>query len=337
MARLTSTRYDLVYGKDKIDSIREIYDIARIVPEVYLTEDQQKHFTDENTGHIRKIQRAMNLLSRNRQEQDLIDGFKNAVDTYNEALEDLIKDGILAKNLDNRHHLPLDMVHIILRQVYDRAVSPEVDLLKAYENGTDNVYGELLDSFISKILKETKIKSDQVFVDLGSGVGNVVLQAALEIGCESLGCEMMKNAYTLADRQKEEFQARCRLWGVRPGRVRLEKGDFLENNPIKETIKRADVILVNNQAFTTELNEKLKLLFLDVKDGCQIVSLRPFITPGHQITEWNLYDPINNFRDEEDSYYGNSVSWTDAGGKYYRTTKDEKRLQGYIKKLAPKE
>lgn len=330
-------RYDLVYGKDKIDSIKEIYDIAKIVAEVYLTEEQQKPFTDENTGIIRKIQRAMNLLSRNRQNQDLRDGFKKAVDTYNDALEGLIKGGVLAKNLDNKHHLPLNMVHIILRQVYDRAVSPEVDLLKAYENGTDNVYGELLDSFVSKILGETKLKSDQVFVDLGSGVGNVVLQAALEIGCESWGCEMMKNAYTLADRQKDEFQARCRLWGVKPGRVRLERDDFLENNPIKDAIRRADVILVNNQAFTTELNEKLKLLFLDVKDGCQIVSLRPFIPQGHQITEWNLYDPINNFRDEEDSYYGNSVSWTDAGGKYYRTTKDERRLQRFIEKLAPKE
>ncbi|MBN6743433.1 hypothetical protein JKG47_23855, partial [Acidithiobacillus sp. MC6.1] len=81
---------------------------------------------------------------------------------------------------------------------------------------------ELLDSVISKILKETKLMSDQVFLDLGSGVGNVVLQAALEVGCESWGCEMMKNAYTLADRQKEEFQARCRLWGGKPGRVRLE-------------------------------------------------------------------------------------------------------------------
>ena len=326
-----------MYGKDKIDSIKEIYDIAKIVAEVYLTEEQQIPFTDENSGIIRKIQRAMNLLSRNRQNQDLRDGFKKAVDTYNDALEGLIKGGVLAKNLDNKHHLPLNMVHIILRQVYDRAVSPEVDLLKAYENGTDNVYGELLDSFVSKILGETKLKSDQVFVDLGSGVGNVVLQAALEIGCESWGCEMMKNAYTLADRQKDEFQARCRLWGVKPGRVRLEKDDFLENNPIKDAIRRADVILVNNQAFTTELNEKLKLLFLDVKDGCQIVSLRPFIPQGHQITEWNLYDPINNFRDEEDAYYGNSVSWTDAGGKYYRTTKDERRLQKFIEKLAPKE
>lgn len=335
--RLTGTRYDLVYGKDKIDSIKEIYDIAKTVAQVYLTEEQQKPFLDQNTGIIRKIQRAMNLLSRNRQDQELRDGFKTSVDAYNEALEGLIKDGVLAKNLDNKHHLPLEMVHIILRQIYDRAVSPEVDLLKAYENGTDNVYGELLDTFVSKILRETKIKSDQVFVDLGSGVGNVVLQAALEIGCESWGCEMMKNAYTLADRQNQEFQARCRLWGVQPGLVRLEKDDFLENNPIKEAIKRADVILVNNQAFTTDLNEKLKLLFLDVKDGCKIVSLRPFIPPGHLITEWNLYDPINNFRDEEDSYYGSSVSWTDAGGKYYRTTKDEKRLQDFIKKFAPKE
>ncbi len=262
--------------------------------------------------------------------------FKNAVISYNEALKSLVNEGAIAKNLDSKYQLPLDMVHIILGQVYDRAVSPEVDLLKAYDNGTDNVYGELRHPFVSKILKETKINSEQIFVDLGSGVGNVVLQAALEVGCQSWGCEMMKNAYTLADRQKEEFQARCCLWGIRPGRVHLEKGDFLENDNIKSVLKKADVILVNNQAFTTELNEKLKWLFLDVKDGCQIVSLRPFLAPGHQIAERNQNDPINNFWAEEGSYYSKSVSWTDAGGKYYRTTKDEKRLQNFLKRLGSK-
>ena len=52
------------------------------------------------------------------------------------------------------------------------------------------------------------MKCDQIFVDLGSGVGNCVLQAALEVGCESCGCEMMDKACNLAELQEEEFKAR---------------------------------------------------------------------------------------------------------------------------------
>ncbi|CAG8627027.1 7573_t:CDS:2, partial [Scutellospora calospora] len=45
----------------------------------------------------------------------------------------------------------------------------------------------LLPDFVSEILRKTRLNHEQVFVDLGSGVGNVVLQAALEIGAESWG------------------------------------------------------------------------------------------------------------------------------------------------------
>ena len=274
-------------------------------------------------------------MSKDKQDQDLLDDFKDAVHIYNEELERLITGGVLATNLDNRHELPHDMVHLILGQVYDRAVSPQVDLLKAYENGTDNVYGELLHPFVSRILKETKLKSDQVFVDLGSGVGNVVLQAALEVGCESWGCEMMENATKLAERQEKEFEARCRLWGVQPGKVRLEKGDFLENGPIKEAIKSADVILVNNQAFTSDLNRKLVDLFLDVKDGCQIVSLQPFGKLDKDITPRNIGDPACSLRpdNKERTFSARDVSWTDGGGWYHIATKDRQRQQRKIEEF----
>jgi len=322
-------RYDLVFGKEKIDPVQEIFDIAKIVTEVYLTSDQAKSFKDPNTGMIRKLDRAKNMLSRDSVNVDLLDGFKAAVDLYNSAIEDFTKEGVLAENLDTRHHLPFDMVRCILRQVYDRAVSPKVDLLKQYENGTDNVYGELLPPFVSKILAETNLTSDHVFVDLGSGVGNVVLQAALEFGCESWGCEMMDNACKLAEAQEKEFLARCRLWGINTGRVRLEQGDFLENDVIKETMRRADVILVNNQAFTPQLNRRLIDLFLDVKDGCKIVSLRSFVPHDHKITSRNRDDPVNVLDVVKGEYFDKSVSWTDVGGNYFVATKDSKRLREF--------
>jgi len=154
------------------------------------------------------------------------------VDNYNTALVNLIQDGALAENLDKRCDIPLAMVQLVLGQVYDRAVSPDVDSLKQYKAGSNNVYGELLSPLVDRILVETRLTSDQVFVDLGSGVGNVVLQAALQVGCESWGCEMAKNACELAKAQQKEFAARCRLWGIATGKVHLEEGNFLDNSPI---------------------------------------------------------------------------------------------------------
>ncbi|RFU34936.1 hypothetical protein B7463_g1421, partial [Scytalidium lignicola] len=320
-------RYDLIFGKEKIDALHEIFDIAKIVAEVYLTPEQAEPFTNPNTGIIRRLDRAKNMLSRDNKNVALQEGFKEAVDTYNSVLKKLVREGSLAKNLDAIHEVPFDMVCCILRQVYDRAVSPQVDLLKQYENGTDNIYGELLSPFISKILGEANLKSDQVFVDLGSGVGNVVLQAALEFGCESWGCEMMENACRLAEAQEKEFAARCRLWGIQTGSVRLEKGDFLENDPIKEVMKRADVILVNNQAFTPQLNRRLIDLFLDLKNGCKIISLRSFVPHDHKITARNRDDPVNVLDVVKGEYFDKSVSWTDVGGEYFVATKDDQRLK----------
>jgi len=258
----------------------------------------------------------------------LLDGFKKAVENYNSAIEGLLEEGALATNLDAMHHLPLRMVHFILQQVYDRAVSPKVELLKHYENGSDNIYGELKPRFISEALAEAGLKSDQVFVDLGSGVGNVVLQAALEFGCESWGCEMMENASKLADAQEKEFTARCRLWGIERGPVRLERGNFLQNAAIIEAITKADVILVNNEVFSQELNQNLIQLFLDLKDGCKIISLKKFGAGGDEVSFRHANDPENVLVYTELPYYSGSVSWTGVGGRYYIAKKDGKRLEG---------
>jgi H3 lysine-79-specific histone-lysine N-methyltransferase len=310
----------LHFGKDKIDSTEEIIDVAKIVTDFYLTEDQAKPFLEPNSGYIRQLEKARNNLGKDSLNTELLKGFKNAVSSYNSAIDVLREEGALERNLDNKHSLPFKMVCRMLSQVYDRAVSPNVDNLRKYENGSDNVYGELLPPLISQVLTETRLRSDQVFVDLGSGVGNVVLQAALQFGCESWGCEMMENACELAEAQQKEFSARCRLWGIATGKVRLIQGNFLENEKIKATMKRADVILVNNQAFTPILNRSLIDLFLDLKDGCKIISLKSFV---REKKDWNINDTSNILKVvKEGRYYQNAVSWTGGGGNYFIATKD---------------
>jgi H3 lysine-79-specific histone-lysine N-methyltransferase len=150
----------------------------------------------------------------------------------------------------------------------------------------------------------------------------VVLQAALEIGCESWGCEMMENACNLGEAQKKEFDARCTLWGIKPGKAHLERGDFRHNQHILEALRRADVILVNNKAFTSSLNDDLTRMFLDLKPGAKIVSLKSFVAEKNN--NHNINDVGSRILDvEECTYPEGYVSWTNAGGSYFISTRKQ--------------
>ena len=144
---------------------------------------------------------------------------------------------------------------------------------------------------------------------------------------------MMQNACDLADLQQAEFKARCRLWGIAPGKTHLTRGDFLTEENIIAVLKRADVVLINNQAFTPQLNNELINHFLDMKEGCQIVSLKSFVPAGHKIQSRNLYSPINLLKVKQKNYWSNSVSWTDVGGTYFIATKDSSRLKAIAESM----
>lgn len=326
-------RYQLVQGKasDDFKPLDEIIQVISTVAENYLLRSQAENITSESGGSLRELKRAR--LRGHRGEAGAQTKYVAAVDRYNTHLDALRKSGLIQENLDRLHSLKLPWVETILQQIYARTVSPHIHTLRAYENGTDNVYGELLPRFCSTIFQQTGLNSSHLFVDLGSGVGNVVLQAALQVGCESWGCEMMPNACDLAALQHREFIARCRLWGLAPGHVHLERGDFLQNETISRILRRADVVLINNQAFTPALNDKLIMYFLDLKEGCQVVSLKSFVPHGHRMQARNMGSPINLLDVKELEYFSNSVSWTDAPGKWYVQTKDSSMVKAFQTKM----
>lgn len=258
--------------------------------------------------------------------------FLDHIRSYNELVRQLRRDGTFKRNISAMMTIPFPLVEHILMQSYARTVALEVEGLKDYQAFSNEVYGELLPKFTAKIFKEASLTADKVFVDLGSGTGNVVLHAALEIGCESWGCEKMDKPARLAKRQRAEFIARCRMWGIHHGDVHLEHDTFLENRKIAETLKRADVLLVNNFAFEPDLNQKLLDMFLDLKEGTQIISLKPFVTANHVITTRNAENPVNRLRMVEKRYYSSEVSWTDSGGSYYVHTVDGGMLREFMEK-----
>lgn len=97
-------------------------------------------------------------------------------------------------------------------------------------------------------------------------------------------------------------------------------------------LRRADVLLVNNFAFEPDLNQKLLDMFLDLKEGAMIFSLKPFVPQNHVITTRNAENPVNRLRMVEREYFSREVSWTDTGGKYYVHTVDGSMIRMFTEK-----
>ena len=308
------------YDDSAFNAIDEIIAVMRTVSQYFVPRQLRSDFDEDSDGFPQQLKRA----TRRRSFAEIF----NVIQCYNDRVRKLLESDMLGEQLGQNARVPPGLVEQLLNQTYSRTVSPNLESLRKYEAGTDNVYGELLPRFVSDILtKDVDMRPGEVFVDLGSGVGNVVLQAALEIGCESWGCEVTEASCDLADRQLADFKARCNLWGLSVGNVHLERGDFLLNDTIKGVLKRADMVLVNNQVFTPALNEALTTLFLDLKDGCQVVSLKSFVPSGYRITERNSGNPLNMLRVQAKTYFSNCVSWTSQGGSYFVAEKDSSRFQ----------
>lgn len=75
------------------------------------------------------------------------------------------------------------MLKHILQQTYNQAVT-EPDKLNQYEPFSPEVYGETSYELVCQMIDQIEVTEDDVFVDLGSGVGQVVLQMAAATVCK---------------------------------------------------------------------------------------------------------------------------------------------------------
>ncbi|CED83842.1 Putative protein methyltransferase involved in meiosis and transcriptional silencing (Dot1) [Phaffia rhodozyma] len=256
--------------------------------------------------------------------------FLQAVEQYNNLIRYLRQKGEIGKAIEGMRGLNGDVWGMICEQGYQRVVGPRMEKLKDYVPFSSNTYGELNSTFLSYLLRQTGLTPRSTFVDLGSGVGNCVFQTALQVGCESFGCEQLDGPAGLAKDQLAEFKRRAGMWGVKPGRVKLWHGDFCELKEVGEVLKRADLLVCNNYAFSSILNDRLSLLFLDLKEGAKIVSLKPFVNPDFRLTERNCSSPQAILQLQEFRFPRHSVSWTDEGGRYYIQTVNRSRLIQYL-------
>uniref|UniRef100_A0A8C6JNN3 Histone-lysine N-methyltransferase, H3 lysine-79 specific n=1 Tax=Melopsittacus undulatus TaxID=13146 RepID=A0A8C6JNN3_MELUD len=207
----------------------------------------------------------------------------------------------------------------ILQQVYNHSVT-DPEKLNNYEPFSPEVYGETSFDLVAQMIDEIKMTEDDLFVDLGSGVGQVVLQVAAATNC--------KHHYGVEKADIPAKYAEVRLvlkWA-------LERGDFLSEE-WRERIANTSVIFVNNFAFGPEVDHQLKERFANMKEGGRIVSSKPFAPLNFRINSRNLSDIGTIMRVVELSPLKGSVSWTGKPVSYYLHTIDRTILENYFSSL----
>ena len=169
----------------------------------------------------------------------------------------------------------------LLAQVYSRAVT-DPDKLREYEPFSPSVssrfsplrnahsfvqvYGETSPDLLDSILKSIDLTEDETFLDLGSGVGNIVLQVAALTNCKYVyGIEHESIPATYAAAMADEFRFWMHWYGKCYSDFQLEQGDFLHHPQMDERIRDADVIFVNNYVFGSTVNHELKIKFMTMK------------------------------------------------------------------------
>lgn len=226
---------------DDYSPIHDLYTTAQHIAQECLDSSAAGSLGDTKTGALRQIIKYCN--------RKLANELKSAVSDFNQLVKDLKSKSQVTTELDGppvSHELA---VHI-LEQSYARCVAPKSHILRDYEGFSNNVYGEIKPNFVRELIKNSHLKTGDIFLDMGSGTGNVVLQVAAECLVESYGIEIMENPATLAKKQRTEFLSRMRYYGKPCGRIYLKQGDFLAEDSIQKVIAKADVIFVNKQVYS---------------------------------------------------------------------------------------
>jgi len=180
------------------------------------------------------------------------------------------------------------------------------NLVRGNNKSASTNYGRVktdaLDAIFTRMIN---LQPNDVFIDIGHGVGSISLQAAYTKGCEARGIEIHSDRFTISKQLKAELEDLRDLEKQQDlnnddyrnvGNVKFIEGDF-SNKCHEEFITQANKIFVNNaedifgarcdQQIT--LDDHLARLFTKMKAGTIMVTLTQLKSLGRSVKEENEY------------------------------------------------
>ncbi|CAG0878947.1 unnamed protein product [Cyprideis torosa] len=261
------------------------------------------------------------------------ESMKQLCDRYNRSIDSLkeLEKGT-AKPYERLQQRPSErLLKHIIDTVYNESVTVP-SKLNSYEPFSPETYGETNFKMVTQAVTAVNLQPQEVFIDLGSGVGQVVCQVAAMASCAKVfGIEKADTPNSYSGLFNENFKKWMRWYGKKYTQFELIKGDFLSEE-YRSLITSANVVFANNFAFGPKVNHELKLIFAECSDRTRIVSSKPFCSLNHRISERTLNDIGSIMNVIVLPPIKQSVSWTSQPVSFYCHTLDRTKLEDYFQK-----
>jgi len=202
------------------------------------------------------------------------------------------------------------------------------------------MYGRIKIDATKKIFDLMELKSTDVFIDIGHGIGSVVLQAAFTRGCDSRGIELKQKRNSLATEINADLHSQILLTEEKQNienrnwhevvNIQFKEGDFRKQTNYPFIIE-ANKILVNNaqEIFSARssvgcdatLDDYIASIFARTKPGSIMVTLEKIPGLGRSRSEVNADRKSNGLPESDHASFfehrkvniGNgAVTWTDV-------------------------
>jgi SAM-dependent methyltransferase len=141
----------------------------------------------------------------------------------------------------------------------------EADEARVLATNSSHVYGEIMPTATDRLIEHLHLRKDDVFYDLGSGVGKVVLQVALRAPIRRVvGVELARRRHRIARRVLHVVQATGLL---RARECELRCADFM-----RAPLHDATLIYTCSTAFSTPFMNELCARLARLTTGLRWVS-----------------------------------------------------------------
>lgn len=135
------------------------------------------------------------------------------------------------------------------------------------DHGSSPTYGEITPEGVDILVQELDVTKDDVFYDLGCGVGKFVLQMYLETPArKSVGVELAPTRIRYAQKVKDKLAEHKRI-------LPDKEIHFKEENMLDTPLEDATIIYVSSTCFSNDFMKKVVEKLAQLKPGLRLITL----------------------------------------------------------------
>lgn len=190
----------------------------------------------------------------------------------------------------NNNIAAINMIETIYADLFDGFnISKEEQMLtntftsKKLDGFGSSTYGEVSPESVVKLMELLDLRKDDLFYDLGCGVGKALLHVALLAQCKKcVGVELAKSRYQscvdahnhlLHILSKDRRHPKKKLGTVDIKKEDLPEIEFKNDDILKCDISEATAVYWNNVCFPSDISESILWKLTGLKKGSRLLTL----------------------------------------------------------------